>query len=225
MRTFAKLFGRSPIPRIRVHMERVTACVSRTREIFEALKRGDFEQVERLAMSVSELEHEADHAKHDIQDHLPETMILPTGRTAVLDILMTQDRIADTCENIAVQLTYKRLQIPEALAPVLDRFVERNFEAFDLVRRVIDQWEGLLGTAFGGAQADRLREMVAEVCLKEHEVDMLQRDLLKRLYAHGDDLGVADFYLWSDLIRQISKLSNQSERLANRVRVTLELKR
>ena len=53
MRTFAKLFGRSPFVPLANHMDRVAACVDRTDEMFNAFKRGDFDDVERLAATIS----------------------------------------------------------------------------------------------------------------------------------------------------------------------------
>lgn len=224
MRTIAKLFGRSPFVPLQSHMEQVTACVDKTVEMFGAFSRGDFEQVERLAAVISQLEHEADQVKHDIQDHLPKGMFLPVDRARILEILSTQDNIADKCENMAVQLTLKRLAMLDILRNEFQKFLDKNVEAFRLVRDVVEQLDELLETGFGGAEAEKVKKMVMDVSYKEHEADLLQRSLLKLLYTQEEHMTVGTFYLWSQIIRQVAELSNLSERLANRVRVTLELK-
>ena len=224
MRTFAKLFGRSPFVPLQSHMEKVSSCVNSTVEMFAAFGRGDHERVGQLAEVISQFEHEADQVKHDIQDHLPKNMFLPIDRGRILEILSTQDNIADKCENMAVQLTLKRLEMLAPLQDDFQKFLDKNFEAFRTAREIIEQLDELLETGFGGAKAERVKQMVADVSYKEHEADLLQRTLLKHLYAHDRQMSIGEFYLWSQIIRQVAELSNLSERLANRVRVTLELK-
>ena len=224
MRTFAKLFGRSPFVPLQSHMVKVASCVDSTVEMFRAFGRGDHERVGQLAEVISQLEHEADQVKHDIQDHLPKRMFLPIDRGRILEILGTQDNIADKCENMAVQLTLKQLEMLAPLREDFQKFLDKNFEAFRVARDIIEQLDELLETGFGGAEAERVKQMVADVSYKEHEADLLQRTLLRLLYAHDGQMSVGEFYLWSQIIRQVAELSNLSERLANRVRVTLELK-
>jgi uncharacterized protein Yka (UPF0111/DUF47 family) len=48
--------------------------------------------------------------------------------------------------------------------------------------------------------------------------------LTAKLFAGGDRLAAPDFYLWMKLIEDVSNISVISERLANRIRMVLELK-
>ena len=41
MRTFAKLFAKSPFAPLQTHMQDVNGCVMKVTEIFEALAKGD----------------------------------------------------------------------------------------------------------------------------------------------------------------------------------------
>ena len=115
MRTIVKLFSRSPFLPLQTHMEKVGGCVQKVAALFYALGQGDYETIEKLSKVISQLEHEADLAKYDIQSHLPRSMFLPVDRGRLLEILSIQDSIADKCENIAVMLTFKRLTILEPL--------------------------------------------------------------------------------------------------------------
>ena len=224
MRTFAKLFGPSPFVPLQSHMDKVVDCVDALTDIFKAFQDQDFDRVEKLADEISQLEHEADQVKHDIQDHMPRRMFLAVDRTRLLEILSTQDSIADKCENVAIQLTLKRLKMLHPLKDNFTKFLNKNIEAFRGAHAVIKQLDELLESSFGGPEAEKVKHMVAEVSYKEHEADLIQRDLVKQLYAQDEHLSGGTFYLWSQIIRQLNELSNLSERLANRVRVTLELK-
>lgn len=224
MRTIAKLFGQSPIVPLQAHMEKVAQCVEKVTQMFAALRKGDQAAIETLAAETSKLEYEADQIKHDIQNHLPKRMFMAIDRSRILDILGVQDNIADKAENIGVLLTLKALTMPDWLAVDFDAFLNKNLESFKGARDIIDQLDELLESGFGGDEAERVLRMVERVAHTEHEVDLLQRQLLKSLFANESSLSTGDFFLWTKLFKQVSDLSNLSERLANRVRRTLELK-
>lgn len=224
MRTIAKLFGRSPFVPLQAHMEKVASCVALLVDLFEAYAAHKSDEVERLAKEISRVEHEADLLKHDIQSQLPRGMFLPVERDRLLEILAIQDNIADKSENIGVLLTLKQTPIPPAMEAPFRTFLGKNLEAFDGVRKIVDELDHLVSTGFGGAEAERVRQMVMSVAQLEYEADQLQHGLLKILFANEDNLSVADFFLWDKIFKQVSELSNLSERLAHRMHRTLDLK-
>ncbi len=225
MRSIAKLFGHSPFGPLQSHMAKVAQCVQRIGDIVEAVMRADHAEVERIAEHISQLEHEADQLKHDIQHHLPRSLFLPVDRAALQEILSIQDSIADKAENIGVLLTLKPLTMIEALKDDFKAFLAKNLEAFESVRLIVDQLDELVESGFGGGEAEKVLKMVDTVARQEYEADLIQRRLLKAVFAHEAELSVGDFFLWNRLFKQVSELSNLSERLANRVRRTLELKK
>ena len=225
MRTIANLFGQSPIVPLQAHMEKVAACVEKVSQMFKAMAEGNQSEIEALASKTSELEFEADQIKHDIQTHLPKRMFMAIDRSRILDILAVQDNIADKAENIGVLLTLKSLSMPEWMKDDFNAFLNRNLDAYNGAREIIDQLDELLESGFGGDEAEKVLRMVERVAHTEHEVDLLQRQLLKSLFANESGLSTGDFFLWTKLFKQVSDLSNLAERLANRVRRTLELKK
>ncbi len=225
MRTIAKLFGQSPIVPLQAHMEKVAQCVEKVTQMFDALRKGDHAAIEKLAEETSALEYEADQIKHDIQAHLPRRLFMAIERSRILDILAVQDNIADKAENIGVLMTLKAITMPDWLSGDFDAFLNKNIEAFNGARGIINQLDELLETGFGGGEAERVLRMVEQVAHTEHEVDVLQRQMLKSLFANEGDLSTGDFFLWTKLFKQVGDLSNLAERLANRVRRTLELKK
>lgn len=225
MRTIAKLFGQSPFVPLKAHMDKVARCVDKVPAMFDAMIRGDHASVENLANEISTLEHEADQVKHDIQDHMPRSLFMAVDRDRLLEILSTQDNLADKCENIGVLLTLKHLKMPSWLAADFKTYLNKNMDAFRGVQSIVAELDSLLETGFGGPEAEKVLAMVHRVAVTEHEVDLLQRQLLRHLLQHEDELTVGDFFLWQRLFMQVSDISDLSERLANRVRRTLELKK
>jgi uncharacterized protein len=224
MRALVKLFGRSPFAPLRNHMERVKKCVEKLPELFEAVKAGDGARVEEVAKQISQLEHEADLAKNDIRNSLKSSLLLPVGRAGLLDVLSLQDAIADRVEDIGVILTFRKPELPKVLEGLFDEFLQKNLEAYEAAAEIIGEIQEILETSFGGTEAKKVRAMVDQVAYKEHKVDVLQRELLKGMFNSEDSLSYAAFHLWMRVIEEVGDLSNLSEKLANRLLMTMEVK-
>lgn len=224
MSTIGRLFGRSPFGLLQRHMEQVAKCVAKLDESLSAVEQQQWDQLDALAEEVSRLEHQADQIKDDVRSRMRAQLFMPVDRNRVLEILSIQDNLADIAEDVCVLLTFKRLKIPADLAEEYREFRTMNIKAFRLVESIIRELDELVETGFGGAEAEKVRNMVHDVAFTEHRVDIVQRQLLKKLFASEDELSYGDFHLWMRLTRELANLSNQSENLANRVQATMELK-
>lgn len=224
LNTILNLFGRSPFAPLQSHMENVAECVHSLPDLFAAVERKDLSSVDRLTTQISELEHQADLTKNDIRNHLPKGLFLPMDRENLLDILAIQDRIADAAEDIAVLVTLKPLTFLPHFRDDYFQFLNKNIESFNGAQKIIQELVELLESSFGGIEAEKVRAMVSDVSFKEHEADLLQRRLLKSLFASESEMNYSTFFLWQRIFSGTAALSNLSENLANRVRMTLELK-
>ncbi len=223
MRTLAKLFAKSPFAPLQKHMQDVNECVKKVREIFEALEKNDSKSVSRIAREVSKLEARADTTKNELRNHLPGGLFMPISKAALLEILSLQDDIADDCEDIGVLLTLKDLTLKDVFKDDFKSFLNKNFETYELVKEIIDEFDNLLETSFTGREAEKVKAMVNNVALKEHETDLTQRKLLKNIFKNEDQFTHAEFQLWLLILREIRTLSNTSEKLAHRIRNLLDL--
>ncbi len=224
MQTLARLFGRSPFAPLRTHMSKVVSCVQELPALFEALQQKDYTLVETIAGKISKLEHDADVTKNDIRNELPTGLFMPIARASLLEILSLQDNLADHAEDVGILLTFRQIVIEPIFEKEFHEFLNKNLEAFYGVSLIIQEMEQLLETSFGGPEAEKVKKMVERVAFLEHEADLLQRKLVKILFSKGDTLPPPTFYLWMKVIHEIASLSDESEKLANRVRMTLEVK-
>lgn len=224
MLTILSLFGRSPFAPLQSHMESVGLCVHRLPALFEAVEQKDEARIEKIAAEISQLEHDADLIKNDIRNHLPKSLFLQIDRNHLLEILSIQDRIADKVEDIAVLTTLKPLELLPIFEQEFKLFLQKNIETFDEAKLIIKELHDLIESSFGGIEAEKVRAMVDEVAYREHEVDLIQRQLLKNLFKAEDQLTYVTFHQWQRLFESIASISNFSENLAYRIRMTLELK-
>ena len=223
MRTLAKLFAKSPFAPLQKHMQDVNECVKKVKEIFEALEENDSKSVSRISEEISKLEAIADTTKNELRNHLPGGLFMPVSKAALLEILSLQDDIADDCEDIGILLTLKDLTLKDIFKDDFKSFLNKNFETYELIKEIIDEFDNLLETSFTGREAEKVRSMVSNVALKEHETDLTQRKLLKNIFSNEDQFTYAEFQLWLLILREIRTLSNTSEKLAHRIRNLLDL--
>ena len=218
------MFGRSPFALLRTHMERVVACVEEVGPLFEALKAGNVQAIEDLAVKISDLEHKADLAKNEIRNHLPKSLFLPIDRGALLEILECQDEIADHIEDLGLVLTLKPISFKPEFEAIFFKFLDKNLETFEWAKKIIHELDELLESTFGGIEAEKVRSMAHIVAVKEHEADLIQREFSKALFRVDNQLSYSEFHLWEKVCLLVASISNLSEKLANRVRMTLDVK-
>ncbi|MBL1142501.1 MAG: TIGR00153 family protein [Proteobacteria bacterium] len=222
MRNIINVFGRSPFVPLQMHMEKVDECVEQIPVIIEAYRLGDSKKVDSIAEKISKLEHHADQIKHDIRNNLPRGMFMPVDRTKILKILSLQDGIANRAEDATVLLTFKQAKTFEGFDAAFDLFMSNCLETFQLARSIIDLLDELLETGFGGLEADRVNELIDKVALKEHEADLSQKELVRLLFAHEENISYGDFFLWTRVIQQISGIADRADKLAATIRNILE---
>lgn len=224
MRSFFNLFRRSPFAALQSHMQSVARCIHLLPELYEAFTQKNTDRLQALCEIIDSLEHHADIAKNDIRNHLPKGLFLPIDRGYLLEILSMQDLLADRVEDLAVLFNIKPIDIPQEFQAEFKTFIEKNIQAFDSAQKIIQEMGELVEYSFGGLEAEKVRALVDDVASKEHDADLLQRPILKKLFSSENELHYTSFFLWLRIIEATASISDLSQKLANRVRMTLELK-
>ena len=215
----AGLLGRSPFRPTQEHMTTVAECVAEVVPLFEALLRGDPEQLEIHKQRIFELEHQADGIKNQIRAHLPKSLFMPIDRRDLLDLLHAQDSIADTAQDVAELVTMKRLEIPEAFRDLLLDSVKRNLDATRKCAEAIGLLDELLELGFRGREAEQVEGLVQEVSEIESETDDQERELTRRLFEHEEGMSPGTFFLWHELFRRIADIADYAEDVGDRLRL------
>jgi len=222
MKNIMSVFGRSPFVPLQMHMEKVSVCVNKIPETLELYRQEDTEGVEKISKQISKLEHEADLIKHDIRGSLPRGIFTPVNRSSILKILDIQDKIGNKSENTAILLTFKQAKKFDGFDDALSEFTNLCIATFHGAEVVIERLDELLETGFGGHEAHNVHELIDKVAVLEHEVDVSQRELIRKLLKYEDSISYGDFFLWTRIIRQLSGIADSADELAAAVRLLLE---
>lgn len=224
MITIARLFGKSPFAPLQTHMNKVASCVEKLTKIMKSLAHEEMGKVTSLVEDLSQLEHEADLTKNDIRNHLPKSLFMPIDRGHFLEILAIQDSIADVTEDVGITLSLRPIENYAWLEKELNKLFTKSTEVFWDTKRIIEEIDELLESAFGGIEAEKVKSMIEETAHKEHQMQQLKQVALKKLYQEGEKLSPPAFDHWRRLIEDIAAIAQISEKLANRIRMVLELK-
>ncbi len=216
------LFGKSPFTPLIRHMESVRSCVRELVPLVKAFQENHFTHIETLSLSISQKEHAADTIKNDIRNSLTGSLFLSIDKTFFLNMLEAQDDIADTIEDVAVIMSLRSLTFLQDIEPLFSQFVQKNLDAFESVFDMVQELPGLNEVSFIGIEAEKVKLMAGSVARKEHEADLIQRELMKKLLKHDTNLTPGMFHQWQKILEAIGAVSDASERLSLAIRDTVD---
>lgn len=215
------LFGGSPFKPLQQHMRVVAECVAEVPGLFQALIDGDAAALQDQKGKIFAKEEAADLIRDKLRDHLPKSLFLPVDRRDLLDILLMQDAIADTAQEIAGLLVERHMEVPERMADPLMALVKRCVDTCEQAHRIVEELDELVETGFSGREAAEVARMVEVLNEIEAETDGLGTALASRLFALEDKLNPVSVVFWYQLIRWIGDLADYSEKVGDRLRLLI----
>jgi hypothetical protein len=216
------VFAESPFKPLREHAKKVVEVVHKLEDIMEAYCDGDMSRVEELSEEISDLEHEADKIKQRVRERLPSSILLPVNRQDLLEFLKPQDSIADSVEDVAKLLTFKDSHnLPEDIKKCLTGIAEMTIKIVDAYEKVIDKTSQVLSASFRRREIDETMSLIATVEEMEHEVDIIEIGLGKKIFNLEEEIGATGVYHLSEAVKRLCDVSDYAARAADRLRTML----
>lgn len=209
---------KSPFEPLAEHMKHVRKCVDCVLPMFECVRDHDYDRLRKLTEEVFAFEHEADKVKNEIRRTIPKAFALPVFRGDLLAFVHIQDELADTAEDLAVQLTIKRLELPAALTEDVLAYVHQVMRVCDKLYEALAPLKELVEADFTGPRGEQIMALVAEAEHEEWVADKLQYKLAQELFALEDELKPTDIFLWSAIFQNLGALANHADKTAERLR-------
>lgn len=215
-----KLVGRSPIGPMQEHMNSAVECAREIVPLVEAMASGDLEAIRRCRNVIDELEHKADEIKNEIRDHLPRRLMLAIERRDMLEILDSQDSMADVTQDIAELADQRGMHLPADLVAPMKALAKRVVAACEQAGRIINELDELVETDFTGRETVRVEAMISELGRIETETDQLQDRACRVIFGMEDELGVSTVY-WHQIVLWVADVADYAERVGNRLRLLI----
>ena len=114
------------------------------------------------------------------------------------------------------------MELPQELFEDFEEFLKVNLKSFDAASNIIKELHELFHSSFGGIEAESVKSMAEDVAYQEHQCDLIQRNILKKLFNSETELSYQAFHLWMKILESMARISDLSEKLANCIRTVIE---
>jgi hypothetical protein len=107
----------------------------------------------------------------------------------------------------------------EELVEPLKKLLRRVMAVVDQSVEVLEQLDRLVEAGFEGPEAVRLKEMIDELNRLEHEADIVQDDLARKLFGIEEKISPGSLFIWNKILNKIGDIANTAEKMGNRLRL------
>ncbi len=217
----ARLMKRSPFKGMQEHMRVVLECARHVPPLIEAQCAGDTAAVKSAKEEIFAREAEADAIKNHLRAQLPKSLFMPVDRRDLLDILVVQDSIADTAQDIAGLLIERPMEVPEPLKAPLCELARRCVETCEHAGKIIEELDELVATGFRGREAATVENMLDKLNEMEDGTDELGLSLARNLFEHEEGMNPVSVIMWYRIIEWIGDLADYAEKVGDRLRLLI----
>jgi predicted phosphate transport protein (TIGR00153 family) len=218
---FSSIFGNSPVTPLQKHIDSVVDCVELLPPYFDAVYAGDWDEAARIQVRIAQLENVSDAIKNELRMNLPSSLFMPIDRRDVLEVLDLQDLIANKAKDIAGLILGRKMAIPSPLKDNYMILLTRCIDATRQAQVAINELDELVVTGFRGDEASRVKSMIQELHIIEHETDEIQVWLRAGLYAIENTLPPVDVMFLYKIIEWTGDLADAAQSTGNRLQLIL----
>ncbi|GJM12596.1 MAG: TIGR00153 family protein [Pseudohongiella sp.] len=215
--TLSAVFGRSPIRPIQEHMAKAHHCVELLGDFLEASFIKDWDAALTAQQNIRDEENSADDLKSSVRTNLPKSLFLPVSRTDLLELLHTQDKLANRAKDIAGLMLGRRMEIPESLIEEVRDYYSESLLVSTQALKIINELDELLETGFRGKEVDLVEGLINELDDLEHQTDVSQVKLRAKLFELEESLPPVHVMFLYKIIDQIGELADISESVGARL--------
>lgn len=220
---FSKIFGSNPFKLLMAHMQIVASSMEKLQEGIHCVLEGRYKDADPIVKELSQIEFNADSLKLEIRNSIRKAFFPIIRKEDVLELIVLQDMIANKALEAGNILSYRDLELPEALKPLFIDYNKKCVEVFEDTKKVVLELTDILEASFGGPEFERVRSMVEMTAHKEYESDILRQRLMKELYSlSSHDKNFTLFYQSNKFIETLGQIAHICEGLALKILLTLD---
>ena len=224
IRSVLDIFASSPFKPLVMHANKGADCVRKLNESMLAFCDGDMDKVKELSREIDVIEHEADVIKQTIRSNLPSSIMLPVNPDDLLNFLKPQDSISDEVQEVAFWLTLRKFDAPPEIRKGFIELMAKTLQTVEMYEALVSTLGELLESSFSKRDVEDTLQFVTKVEEMEHQVDIIEKELMRTIFNNEDIVGALGAYHLSRLVRGIGDIADKSEHAADRLR-TMVLRR
>jgi hypothetical protein len=220
IRSVLNVFARSPFKPLYLHASKGVETVRKLDQAVNAYCT-NMPLVEELSHEIDNIEHEADIIKQTIRGQLSSSIMLPVNAEDLLNFLKPQDSIADVAQEAAYMLSLRQCDMPDAIKDQLCQLSAETLKTVEIYEKLVDSLSELLETSFSKREVEETLALVPQIEEMEHITDLIEKDLVRDIYAHEKELGAVGVFYLIELVRTIADIADKTEHAADRLRTMI----
>jgi len=193
------------------HLEKVEDGVNLLTELLELYVNNDMEKSFELSKKISDIESEADTLRRKTESEMYGGAFLPNFRGELLELIETVDKVMNKTQTVAEILVFQKPKIPES-------FREGFLEQSQLVKKTYKSLKKSIENVF--ENIEKSGEYIQKVESHEHEEDILEKDLLRKLF-EIDSIELAEKLQLKDLFLQIGDIADRAEDASDKLEIII----
>ncbi len=213
--------GKSPFEALKDHASLVRESASLLTEVFKNLMKDEFTNLEEKRKMIEELELRADYIKSNIRNHLPKSVKMPVDRGVFLSLLTEVDKVEDLIQDVAEWISIREKPVPEELKEDFITLFNKSLEAIEYTEKAIDALNLVIESSFADTERENAKKIIEKLHKIEHESDILERKLTKKIFQMENKLTAAALFHLSKLVFLLGDISNHAENAGDRVRALI----
>ncbi len=218
---FSKIFGNSPITPLQKHIGMVIECVELLPAYFDAVVREDWDKATELQAQLADKENKADEIKNQLRVKLPSGLFLPVDRRDLLEVLDLQDHIANKAKDISGLTLGRKMTLPGQIQSTYLDFLNRCIDATRQAQVAINELDELVAAGFRGDETVKVKNMIEQLQIIEHETDELQIRIRAELFAIEAELPPIHAVFLYKIIEWTGDLADYAQSTGNRLQLML----
>ncbi|KKH97850.1 hypothetical protein EO95_11845 [Methanosarcina sp. 1.H.T.1A.1] len=219
IRSVLDVVADSPFVPLEIHAKKGVLAVEKLSEAMEAYCKGDQVLLNERTEEIDILEHDADKIKQKIRASIPSSIRLPVNKKDLLSFLKQQDSIADFAQASAYWMTLRPCKnLPDEIKEGFLELMAASLKTARLYEELVGELYKLLATSFSKEEIKETMQIVPQVERLEHDVDVLETALLKKIFEHEDALGGAGVCHLMGLVEKVGGIADKSASAADRLR-------
>ena len=213
--------GKSPFEALKDHISLVKKSAALLREVFEDLMKNEFADLEGKKKIIEDLELKADYIKSNIRNHLPKSVKMPVDRGVFLSLLSEIDKVEDLIQDVAEWISIREKPVPDELKQDFIELFTKALEAIEYTEKAVDALNFVIESSFVEKERENAKKIIEKLHIIEHESDLLERRLTKKIFQMEEQLSAAALFHLSKLVFLLGDISNHAENAGDRVRALI----
>ena len=205
--------ARTPFELFHDHAKAVEDTVEKMLEAVNAAAAGN-DASDKIKETI-EAELTADKLKNDLRTRMTEHEFrLMVSMDEFLHMLSRQDRIADYAQNVAEQLSFRKLYEDKKALTNIKEMADAVSSTVAAYEDAVEHLKDMSLSGMTKASKEKLVELIRAVNLKEHEADNVESKAAAHVFSSGDKEALAAMHMYR-VLQRLDDVANACEKAAN----------